>query len=123
MKLIIENWNKFVNEAFPDVPAAYTPTNKTTKLGSPKDPDENKKKEELKNQLKAKMGIDLDKGVEHLVAKYKEVLEAQKKPENRTMDIYYALNDIKQEISTKAYLDHNVDIDDLLEDEGVSAEV
>ena len=119
----MENWNKFVNEAFPNVPGAYTPTNKTTKLGSPKDPDENKIKEELKNQLKAKMGIDLDKGVEHLVAKYKEVLEAQKKSENRTMDIYYALNDIKQEISTKAYLDHNVDIDDLLEDEGVSAEV
>ena len=119
----MENWNKFVNEAFPNVPGAYTPTNKTTKLGSQKVPDENKKKEELKNQLKAKMGIDLDKGVEHLVAKYKEVLEAQKKSENRTMDIYYAPNDIKQEISTKAYLDHNVDIDDLLEDEGVSAEV
>jgi len=69
------------------------------------------------------MGIDLDRGVEHLVAKYKEVLAAQKKPENRTMDIYYALNDIRQEISNKAYFDHNVDIDDLLEDEDIDTDV
>jgi hypothetical protein len=114
MKLIMENWNKFVNEAFPDVPGAYTPTNKTTKLGPPRDQG-GRSEEEIANKLRVDMGIDQATTEEKLVAKHREVEAAMKQPENTTMKIYYALNKIKNELVTKAYDEFGIeDLDDYI---------
>jgi hypothetical protein len=111
MKLIMENWNKFVNEAFPDVPGAYTPTNKTTKLGPPRDQGGRSEEEDIANKLRVDMGIDQATTEEELIAKHREVEAAMKQPENRTMKTYYALNKIRNELGSRLFDDFDYEIE------------
>jgi len=116
MKLIMEKWNKFINEAFPDTPQ-IRPAHSLpkTQLGLPRDQG-GRSEEEIANKLRVDMGIDQATTEEELIAKHREVEAAMKQPENRTMKIYYALNKIKNELVTKAYDEFGIeDLDDYIE--------